>query len=729
MKVTTNQFRAALGASLALASTALAPAQSEAPNERASNNTKPSSKIENLNPLVVTAESEADHTIQETWLPDVIGTSIFSGKKTAVLDMDKLPVIIGNNYRQALSQTPGLLLSEETSPLVSIGYRGLNPGRAQFTQVLRDGIPIHADQFGYAEAYYTPPLDTVDRIEFVHGGASLLYGPQPGGSLNYITHNPRTDKEFSLRTQHVAGSNDLYSTFTSADGTVGKLGYYGFFNHRQSDGFRSANSGYDLDNGAVKLIYTLDNNGKIIFNADTYREAHGEPGGLRVADFNAGKTHATRMYDRFELERDFTSIGYEISPDSDSFFTATAWWSDYLRYSERQRGGGFGTLPTGATANTNTIENQRFQTLGLDVKYRRNWGWNGATPHTVSSGIQLYQMDSPRTDMRGASATASTGTVRNKSDRSVFYAPVFVENRFSFGNFSITPGIRVENSRQKVTESVNLDKTSANKPLGSNNVTNSILLSGLGAEYKTTEKSAIYSNLSQSYRPIWFTQAVPSAQNAVVNGDLEEGKGLEYELGYRGRPNDWLSFDASAFVLSFTDQIGSTIVTGGTSTGNVGDAIHKGIDLSTNFDLLALITGQKTDKTLDFYVNTTLLDAKFTKGPSDGFTPQYAPDFMVRTGFIYTYGSKAKISLLGTFLDDHTAITQTATTSAAELAQYKVPAYMVFDLTAEYLVHENIRLLAGINNLFDESYYSRVTGAGIDPGYGRNFYVGTSLEF
>ena len=148
--------------------------------------------------MVVTAESEADQTEQTGWLPAVSGTSIFSGNKTAVIDLDSQPRIVGNNYRQALAQTPSLLLPEESSPLVSHGYRGLNPHRVQFTQVLRDGIPIHADQIGYPEAYYTPPLDTVDRIEFLHGGAALQFGPQAGGSLNYITHRPRTDKPFSL---------------------------------------------------------------------------------------------------------------------------------------------------------------------------------------------------------------------------------------------------------------------------------------------------------------------------------------------------------------------------------------------------------------------------------------------------------------------------------------------------------------------------------------------------
>lgn len=652
-----------------------------------------------LDAMIVTAESEADQTQQTGWLPPVAGTSIFSGKKTTVIDLDALPRIVGNNYRQALSQTPGLLLAEESTPLVSLGYRGLNPHRAQFTQVLRDGIPIHADQVGYPEAYYTPPLDTVDRIEFLHGGAALQYGPQPGGALNYITHRPRTDKPFSARTQHVVGSDDLYSTFSSADGTVDKLGYYLYFNHRQSDGFRSANSDYDLNNGAIKLLYSLDNGGKIIFNADTYEESHGEPGGLSSADFNSGSLQATRQSDRFSLDRDSLSLTYEIAPNADSFFTTSIWWSDYQRNSFRQDGGGFGIAPPAGSAFK--TEEQQFESLGLDSRYRMNWGINAQ--HTFSTGLQVYHMDSPRTD------SISNSAVVQKTDRETFYLPVFAENKFTFGNFSITPGIRLENIWQDVVK-----KGSAARK----EETSHVLLGGLGAEYAVNENSAIYGNVSQSYRPALFTEAVPSEVLGDVPDDLEEGKSIEYELGYRSRPQDWLTLDASLFLLSFTDQIGKV----GTTTANVGDAIHKGIDVSVTTDLLALMGGTKDYGSLDWYVNGTLLDAEFTAGPSDGKTPQYAPDYILRSGLSYSFKEKVKVSFGGTFLGQHFA-------NDSNDAAFNVPAYMVWDLTAEYQVHENIRLIAGINNLFDESYFARVRNDGIDPANGRNYYLGASFEF
>jgi Fe(3+) dicitrate transport protein len=682
--------------------------------------------LNTLETAVIKAESESDATDQQGWLPEVLGAAIFSGKKTAVLDTDAQAKIIGNNYRQLLSQTPSLLLSEESSPLVSIGYRGLNPHRAQFTQVLQDGIPIHADQFGYPEAYYTPPMDTVDRIEFVHGGAALLYGPQPGGALNYITHVPRKDREYSFRTQHVIGSDNLYSTFSSADGTIGNLGYYLYYNHRESDGFRSANSDYDLDNIALKLIYETETAGKFIFNASSYREEHGEPGGLTTAAFASGDLRATRFFDRFELERDFLSFGYEVEPTPDSFFTTTAWWTDYTRYSARQRGGGFGTvpppvdvLPQGLVSRTNSIENQQFETLGLDARYRLNWGTDGGTPHTFAAGIQLYHVDSPRTDERGASPGASSGALRRASDREVFYAPLFVENKFTFGNFSITPSLRLENSHQEVKETFNIE---SGAPLRSKDDSSNVLLAGLGLEYAVHPEAAIYANISEGYRPQIFSEAVPTGPNQLVNGDLEEGKSIEYELGYRSRCFDWLTLDTSVFLLSFEDQIGQVSVGPDTLFQNVGDSTHKGVDFSAIVDISHLTGMPEAYGSLDFYVNATMLDAEFTGGPNDGRAPQYAPDHILRTGLNYTFDDRAKVTLGGTFVDNHFG-------NDNNTAQFEVPAYMVWDLTAEVKVHENVRLVAGINNLLDESYFSRVRSDGIDPANGRNYYVGASFEF
>ena len=125
-------------------------------------------------------------------LPEVEGTRINSGKKTSFVKPDEFPTIANNNYREVMATTPGILVSEEpSSPIINFGYRGLNSQRSEFMQVLKDGVSIKNEQFGFPETHYTPILDAVERIEFIRAGAALQFGPQPGGALNFVMKMPR----------------------------------------------------------------------------------------------------------------------------------------------------------------------------------------------------------------------------------------------------------------------------------------------------------------------------------------------------------------------------------------------------------------------------------------------------------------------------------------------------------------------------------------------------------
>jgi Fe(3+) dicitrate transport protein len=693
----------------------------------------------------VVGEAESDETIQAPYLPPVQGTRIYSGKKTSVIDLDEFPRITNNNYRQALAKVPGLYLSEETTPLISIGYRGLDPGRVQFTQVLKDGIPIHADQFGYPEAYYTPPLDTVDRIEFLRGGAALLYGPQPGGALNYITHQPRSDRPFSFGTTNTFGSNNYYSNFTYVDGTSGRLGYYGYYNHRESDGFREANSGFMLDAAHLKLVLDASTSSRWILTLEAYEEEHGEPGGLTFAttpdavNYNDNRDGTSRFYDVFELERSFASLAWEKDFSEETRLIVTGWGGYYSRFSSRQRGGGFGTLPTGPMADSTTAEHQKFYTAGLEARLRHDYElWGGK--HTITGGLQAYHTDSPREDRRGQTASDRGGVLRADSDREIFYLPLFVENRFHWGRLSIVPGIRIENFWQGVKENVNADKPAG--MLADEDEHEVVPLFGLGIAYEIAPKMDLYSNVSQSYRPKIFTQAVPTGGTTLIPENLEESKAVQYEAGFRGTPRDWVSWDLSAFLLDFDDQIG---VDGRTNVlANVGRAKHYGVELAAELDLIglfdrdAVVSAPALSKeaepapavkslgerfgSLSLYANATLLDAEFVRGPLDGKTPRFAPDHLVRAGVIYRLRDRCKLALLGTFVGDSFA-------DDANTQERFVPAYTVWDLTAEVKIYKEISINAGINNLFDEDYYARIANTGIDPAAGRNYYGGFSVKF
>lgn len=696
---------------------------------------QPAALLADANPPPITlpafrveAEAESDHFVQGPFLPDVQGAKINVGKKTTMLDFDSLPRIHGNNYRQALAEAPGLLLSEETSPLLSIGYRGLDPHRAQFMQVLKDGIPIHADQFGYPEAYYSPPLDTVDRIEFIRGGAALLYGPQPGGALNYVTHRPRPDRPFSGSSLHTVGSDATYSTFSHVDGTVGRVGYYGYYNHRSSDGIRSANSDYRLDAWLGRVAIDAATASRWLLTAETYREDHGEPGGLTLADgpgtvnYLTDRRAPSRLHDHFNLDRRAFSVIWERDYPAGTL-AWRAWAIDYTRASRRQGGGGFGTLPSGAAALSNTIERQQFNNYGTEARFRRDWGER--QQHILSAGAQLYRGTSPRTDSRGTTPDATVGAVQTKSLRRLFYAPVYVENLFRLGSLSLTPGFRLESARQDVRELANVAKAAAGTPLGTRKDSPTVPLFGLAAAWALPAQGQFYANLSQSFRPMVFTQAVPNGATNVVNGDLAEARALQAEIGYRAQPAPGLMVDASVFHLEFDNQIGNLALPGGRSTvANLGRAVHRGVEFSAHYDLLHRLRPARTGAAaLNLYANALLLDAEFKEGATAGRTPQFAPRHLVRTGLVYLRGATLKIAFTGTF-------SAQAFGDDTNSAQRFIPAYAVWDLTTEWRIPRSpVRIISGLNNVLDRDYYNRVRSDGIDPAPRRNFYIGAALEF
>ncbi|MGD9762830.1 MAG: TonB-dependent receptor family protein [Candidatus Binatia bacterium] len=669
------------------------------------------------------------------FLPDVKGPEIFSGKKTTVIDPEELPQIVNDNYRQVLSRVPGLNLSEDATPLVSIGYRGLDPHRTQFTLVLKDGIPIAADMFGYPESYYLPPIDSVENIEFIHGGAALLYGPQPGGALNFITKKPNPYRKFSLYSNQTFGSDNFYSTYNAASGTVDPLGYYVYYYQKQGDGFREANSDFSIYSGSAKLTYALNDANRLLVAFDGYNDSHGEPGGLRLTEapnavlYQVDRNATSRFFDEFALERYIGWGIFESDLSNDTLVRAATWGGRYTRSFYRQRGGGFGTLPSGPAAQTNQIEQARFNSFGLDTRVRHDWSlWN--QPHTLTAGIEYYYSDAPRTEKLGAAPDARDGQVRNESFRQTNYGAIFAENRFVWGDFQFIPALRLENYAEAVTETVNVDKQRRGVPLADESNYDFQPLFGIGAVYTLVPTIETYANISSAYRPQLYSEAVATSPTLIVAGDLSPSMSYQYEIGFRGNPMPWVYWDTSLFYLEFDNQIGTVQLPSGISeVRNVGRARHYGWEVATEVGSLHLydylnrsaLAAQYGD--LSLFGSLLLLDAEFVAGPFDGKTPAYAPDYIVRAGFQYLLPDVVKASLLTTAVANQYG-------NDNNTQDFFIPAYNVWDLTMEANVWgETVALYAGVNNVFNENYYARIRSDGIQPAYQRNYYGGFKLYF
>ena len=174
-------------------------------------------------------------------LDDVVGTSIYAGKKTEVILISKSNASLAlNNARQIYSQVAGLNIfqNDDAGLQLNIGGRGLDPNRTSNFNTRQNGYDISADVLGYPESYYTPPAEALEKIEIIRGAASLQYGTQFGGLINLIIKKPSQIKGNRSLIRNTVGSNGFFNNFTSVDGSNKTVSYYAFINYKKGNGFR-----------------------------------------------------------------------------------------------------------------------------------------------------------------------------------------------------------------------------------------------------------------------------------------------------------------------------------------------------------------------------------------------------------------------------------------------------------------------------------------------------------
>jgi outer membrane receptor protein involved in Fe transport len=136
------------------------------------------------------------------------------------------------------------------------------------------------------------------------------------------------------------------------------------------------------------------------------------------------------------------------------------------------------------------------------------------------------------------------------------------------------------------------------------------------------------------------------------------------------------------------------------------------------------------------FSNVQFLDAEFTESTllipgTDktivGNTPAFAPAFLMKGGFQLRKDNCFDITFTAVYVSQQ--FWQDQNVGNAQTPKAHIPAYNVFNLTGDYYLTKNLRLIAGISNLTDENYYDRVFGNGIEPAPRRSGYAGLSWHF
>lgn len=544
---------------------------------------------------------------------------------------------------EALREVPGVNVRDEDGLGIrpNIGIRGLDPTRSRKVHIMEDGVPIMLMPYGDPSSYYFPPIFRFDRIEVLKGSGQLLYGPQTiGGVMNFITRNPSATPEGNI--QFWGGNNNYFNTHFDYGGTWGKSGYMVDFTHYQSDTPRFTNIRAKVDDLTFKTVQELSDRTQIMAKFNYYRE----DSGIGYQGLTESEFASPRGQDRQTLftndNMDFRRYGAHVAVNH--MFTAnltstTNFFGHFIQRDwERQTTQAvdangtpvgapvfgnavpattFGVIP-GGSRFTNARE---YTVYGIEPRFNYTHSLFGVNAVADFGARYMYE-ESNRQQFRNlnsgagvsqscsgiVSGAGNTATCLGENNlRTTNAYALFFQERLILGQFTLTPGIRVEHINYDQNDRL---ANNGNGNFGKTHFTQ--VLPGVGVTYSPVKDHMIFFGAHRGMSPPQVSDAITLATATPV--DLGPELSWTYELGTRGRLAHWAGYEATLFQMDFDNQIISQSAAGGTGATltSAGETRHRGIEVATRLDLLDAVMGRNDKQDIIFDVNYTwIADAEF----------------------------------------------------------------------------------------------------------------------
>ena len=727
---------------------------------QAQNNTenKINDTIKRLSPVIIITKQQSPER-----MPETKDNVLFSGKKNEVLQLSNINGnLTNNNAREIFARIPGVTVWEnEGSGLqINVGVRGLSPNRSWELNTRQNGVDISADVFGYPEAYYNPPLEAVATIQMVRGGASLQFGPQFGGMLNYVLKRENV-KPFSFETQNTVGSFGLVSSFNAIGGKYKKWSYYLYNHSRNAKGWRE-NNRFQARNTHAFVEYRFTDATKISAEYTNSNYEMQQPGGLTDALFEANPRQSNRARNWFGVPWNIFSVNFDTKVNANFDVNVKA----FGLVGERNSVGFTSTANIDDVISTSTnqyaarrVDSDTYKNIGIENRNLLRYKL-GNTTQNLAFGIRLYQANTNRFQ-KGKGTTGSDfdmstdGKYPTDLKFTTKNAALFAENQFKITNkFSVTPGFRYEHINS--TANGRIDIVSGNDvTFDKKTVVRNKPLFGLGLEYRWMYTN-FYANISQAFRPVLFSDLTPAAVIDVVDPNLKDASGYNADFGYRGVYKGFINFDVSVFYLSYNNRVGGVrqFINNDSSQGtylfrtNLGETRNKGIESFVDLNITKMLGIDEPYGNLDIFSSMSFIDSKYVDfktttvsvtAPNEIITTNFAgnrvenaPRYIHNFGMSWgnnNFSATIQYKMSGRiFTDANNTVTPSANGQTGILDNYRI-----VDFSSEYKFLKNYNVRAGINNLTNESYATRRSGGypgpGILPGEGRTFYISVGAKF
>ena len=708
------------------------------------------SQIEKLDEVIVRANKKKVFQIER--LKDFEETYVYAGKKNEVILMDlSMANLASNNARQVYSQIPGINIfqNDDAGLQLNIGGRGLNPNRSSNFNTRQNNYDISADALGYPESYYTPANEGLQEIQILRGAASLQYGTQFGGLVNFIMKKPNQEKKLEIITRNTLGTNGLYTNFTSTSYKKNNFSYFGFINYKKGDGFRE-NSEFNSINYYQNFNFEI--NEKIKITADlTYLNylAH-QAGGLSDIMFRDNPFQSNRERNWFDINWFLYNLKYIHKVNDGLNLSLNFFGLEAKRNSLGFRTNRVDQIDPGEERD---LIKGDFSNYGFEGRILKNYKIKNKKNYLLL-GFKIYNSNSMSEQGPGSGNSTADfefdfNNYPNYVNQSKYRYPnknfaLFGENIFYLNeNLSITPGFRYENI---VTKNIGFYRR-INTDAAGNVIYNerfdendsrkrSFLLLGLGIGYKVNIDLDLYSNFSQNYRSVTFADISIINPAYAINPNIDDEKGYTFDFGLRGKVKDIMSFDSSLFALIYRDRIGfvQRVFPDGnvkSERGNVGNAQILGFENLIDFNLKKILSLNNNNE-MNFFINYSFINSKYLESEEigiEGKSVEFVPDHNLKTGIKYGFKNLSinfqYLYMSSQFTDSSNAINGNLSGVIGE-----IPSYRIADLSFSYNA-KKISYEFGVNNLLNEKYFTRratgYPGPGIIPSAPRNYYL--TLEY
>jgi Fe(3+) dicitrate transport protein len=389
------------------------------------------------------------------------------------------------------------------------------------------------------------------------------------------------------------------------------------------------------------------------------------------------------------------------------------------------------------------VDSDRYQNIGTELRGKYVFNLFG-NEQTLAFGARAYQAKT----FRHQKGNGTTGFDYNMDLDSLGYKVNYVFGTKNYALFAeqalyvgkrllLVPGVRFEQITASGSGTVNYN--SGDIPLQERTV--SKVLAGIGAEFHLNEKNEIYANASQAFRPMTFSEVVPSATTDIIDPNLKDSEALNIDLGVRGSWKNYLSYDVSVYQMNIQDRIGSYSLNSVRYVTNIGASLSKGVEMYVEGNVLSKFKEGKCGSLQPFasiaYNEATYSswnDPTVQAGSSSdrtNKTVENAPRRIQRYGLTYKLKGFSATYQLNKVSEAFADALNTVTPNAAATSGL-IPAYQVSDLSFAYKGKENYSLQMGVNNLFNESYFTRRAGGypgpGLMPSNGRTIFFTFGIQ-